>query len=298
MPKRMIDADLFQSADLLDMPATARLLFAGLVVNADDEGIGRADVRWLRNRVLPGLRVSESMVLQHLRSFEAKNMLALRSFNSVKCYVITNFHVYQKLKRPRQSRFDVPEEKGSRREEKMNRSEDEVQNVSAVDVMNQANENGPDPISGNRPLKDFDFGNPYNEDFNKAQAELVDAIAREFCMGYAKAGICVNELGVDMEDWNAWKAYREEHGSRLAVMQIQRFKNPSDIPKEVQGKNQGSKKSFKQQEVEDAKAEAKAMRDKAGEGTDEEQAKKKTSQRDLENKVTNGGIDDVDRNRN
>lgn len=276
MAKRMIDADLFQSADLLDMPATARLLFAGLIVNADDEGIGRADVRWLRNRVLPGLRVSESMVLKHLRSFETKNMLALRVFNSVKCYVITNFHVYQKLKRPRQSRFDVPEEKGSRREEKMNRreDEDEARNKDTAELNSQIEKqqaHGPDPESGRRPLRDMQFGNPYNEDFNKAQAELVDAIAREFCMGYAKAGICVNELGVGMEDWNAWKAYRDEHGSRLAVMQIQRFKNPSDIPKEVQGKTQGSKKSFKQQDVDDAKAQAREMRGQT-EGTEKKKA--------------------------
>jgi len=259
----MIDADLFQSADLLDMPATARLLFAGLVVNADDEGIGRADVRYLRNRVLPGLRVSETKVLQYLRTFETRDMLDLRIFNSVKCYVITNFHVYQKLKRPRRSRFDVPEGKGSRIEGKVNRREDEDEaRGSDIDqIISHAQEHGPDPVSGNRPLRDIQHGNPYDGTVNPDKAELVDVIAREFCMGYVKAGRCVQELDITEDDWNAWKKYRDKHGSRLAVMQIQRWKNPADIPQEVAGTAQGEKKSFKQQDVDQAKADAKAQRD-------------------------------------
>ena len=103
------------------------------------------------------------------------------------------------------------------------------------------------------------FGNPYNEDFNPSAAELVDAIARKFSMGYAKAGIVVNELGVDLNDWNDWKEYEQKHGTRMAVMNIQRFKNPKDIPAEVAGE---APKSFKQKDVDDAKAKAKEMREK------------------------------------
>ena len=139
---------------------------------------------------------------------------------------------------------------------------------------------GPDPDSGPRPLRDMEFGNPYNEDFNPSAAELVDAIARKFGMGYAKAGIVVNELGVDMEDWNAWKEYETKNGTRLAVMNIQRFKNPADIPAEVLGE---APKSFKQKEVDDAKSKAKEMREKKKVAAEPEP--------DSENRATNGGTE-------
>ena len=282
MSKRLIDSDLFQSADLLDQRADARLLFTGLVVNADEEGIGRADPSFLKNKILPGLRTSNARITQLLRTFEARNMLALRIFNGASCYVVTNFHSYQRFKRPRRSKYHVAEEKGSEekgRQEK--RSEDEAERAADLAEMNsqidKQEKHGPDPDSGRRPLRDMEFGNPFNEEFNPNAAELVDAIARKFNMGYAKAGIVVNEIGVDLEDWNAWKEYEAKNGTRLAVMQIQRFKNPADIPAEVLGE---APKSFKQKDVDDAKSKAKAMREK-----------KKVTAQDLENRATNGGTE-------
>lgn len=281
MSKRLIDSDLFQSADLLDQRADARLLFAGLIVNADDEGIGRADPGFLKNKILPGLRTSHARITQLLRSFEARNMLTLRIFNGATCYVVNNFLNYQRLKRPRPSKYAVPEEKGregKRIEEKTMEAED--RDDARAELSSQVEKqqtHGPDPDSGRRPLRDMKFGNPYDGDFNPNAAELVDAIARKFNMGYAKAGIVVNEIGVDLEDWNAWKEYESKNGTRLAVMNIQRFKNPADIPAEVLGE---APKSFKQKDVDDAKSKAKTMREK-----------KKVTAQDLENRATNGGTE-------
>ena len=288
MAKRLIDVDLFQSPDLMDLPDVARLLFAGLICNADDEGVARADVKYLRNKLLPQLRCSYATITQYLRTFEARDMLTLRKLNGASCYVINNWSSYQRLRRPRQSRYMSAEDKRTQentREE--NTTEDRARNDVEMDELNaqieKQQKHGPDPDSGRRPMRDMKFGNPYNEEFNKAQAELVDEIAREFCMGYVKAGICVNELGVTRDDWEAWKAYREKNGSRLAVMQIQRFKSPDDIPAEVIGTEQSAPKSFKQQEVDQAKADAKQLRD----------GEKKKGQASV-NEETHGGIDDVD----
>jgi len=228
MPKRLIDSDLFLSADLIDLPAVARLLFAGLICNADDEGIGRAEIDYLRTKVLPGLRIGRAVVSGYLRTFEQRDMISVRQLNGVSSYICSNWHRYQKLSRPRPSKYAVvPEEK--RREE--NRIEDEV-NPAVAEVPGLKEE----------------------------QAILVDEIARELNLGYAKAGIAVYEHGVTREDWVAWKAYEKKAGTRLTVMNIQRYRNPAQIKKMVEG---DQPKSFRERDKDQAKADARRLR---GEG--------------------------------
>ena len=62
---------------------------------------------------------------------------------------------------------------------------------------------------------------------------LVDEIARHLGLGYAKAGRVVYDSGVTRDDWNAWLEYESRHGTRLAVQDIQRYRNPSEIPAPV-----------------------------------------------------------------
>ena len=239
--KRMISSELFLSADLIDLPAVARLLFAGLICNADDEGIGRAETDYLRTKILPGLRSSRADVERYLCIFEERDMITVRRLNGVASYICSNWHRYQKLSRPRKSKYAVvPEEKGI--EEK--RIEDEVKPAVAEDIPVPK---GPDPFSPNDDLK------------GERQAILVDEIARELNLGYAKAGIAVYERGVTPEDWEAWKAYEQKAGTRLTVMNIQRYKNPSQIKKPVEGEQP---KSFRERDTDQAKAEARRLREK------------------------------------
>jgi len=242
MPKRLISSELFLSADLMDLPAVARLLFAGLICNADDEGIGRAETDYLRTKVLPGLRVGRAVVEGYLRTFEERDMISVRRLNGVTSYICSNWHRYQKLSRPRKSKYKVaPEEK--RREE--NRIEDEVNATATEDKKGSF---GPLPFSSSPGGKE-----------SEAQTILVDEIARELNLGYAKAGICVYERGVTREDWQAWKAYEQECGTRLTVMNIQRYRNPSEIKTPVEGEQP---KSFRERDTDQAKAEARRLREK------------------------------------
>ena len=166
--KRMISSELFLSADLIDLPAVARLLFAGLICNADDEGIGRAETDYLRTKILPGLRASRADVERYLCIFEERDMITVRRLNGVASYICSNWHRYQKLSRPRKSKYAVvPEEKGIEE----NRIEDEV-NPAVAEVPGLKEE----------------------------QAILVDEIHRELNLGFAKAGIAVDGRGVNREE--------------------------------------------------------------------------------------------------
>ena len=94
------------------------------------------------------------------------------------------------------------------------------------------------------------------------QAILVDEIARGLNFGYAKAGICGYELGVTDEDWAAWREYEKKAGTKLAVMNIQRYRNPSEIPELKPGAEQ---KSFREKAKDAAKADAQRLRERGTE---------------------------------
>ncbi len=223
----MIDADIFLCADLLTLPPAARLLFIGLIVIADDEGVGRAEPTFLRNKILPQTRSSSTAVQQWLNTLEAREMITLERQDSVSVYRVTNFHRYQKLKYRRESSYSSQEDK----------------------------------IRKDKTREDKVPGNYIAATSSPATAEqypLIDEIAMSFAIGYAKAGAIVEKFGTTQETWKLWKAYSEEKGIRLAVMNIQRYPTPEDIP----GSDEQPMKPFAQQQEEKAKADARRLREK------------------------------------
>ena len=210
------------------MPPAARLLFIGLIVNADDEGLGRAEPAFLRTKILPQTRSRVSLVRQWLSELEAADMISLEQRDSsVSVYRITNFHKYQKLKYRRESSYLYREDK----ERKEKKREDKVQGQYVAETSTPA---------------------------TAESYPLIDDIAMTFAIGYAKAGKIVETFGTNQEMWEQWKAYKEEKGIRLAVMNIQRYPTPGDIP----GSNEEPLKPFAQQQEEKAKADARRLREK------------------------------------
>lgn len=63
--------------------------------------------------------------------------------------------------------------------------------------------------------------------------KLVDRIAREFSLGYLKASMAVEKNLLTEADVDAWVEYAGETSRRLAAMQIQRWKHPSQIPRDA-----------------------------------------------------------------
>ncbi len=226
MTRRMIDADIFQCADLITLPPAARLLFIGLIVNADDEGLGRAEPAYLRNRILPGTRTSATVLQQWLDALVARDMLTLDVQGGASVYQITNFHRYQKLKYKRASTYKALEGKGSK--EKGNK-EEEVQGQYVAKTSTPA---------------------------TPEKYPLIDDIAMTFAIGYAKAGKIVESFGTTEATWELWKEYAEEKGVRLAVMNIQRYPTPDKIP----GTGEAGAKPFAQVQEEKAKADARRLR--------------------------------------
>lgn len=82
--RRLVDPAVFHSPDLLSMPATARLLWIGLVVCSNREGLIRADIRYLTSLILPSLRLGRKSIKEYLDFFKAKGMIVERTLTTVK----------------------------------------------------------------------------------------------------------------------------------------------------------------------------------------------------------------------
>ena len=100
---RMIHRDFFSSADLHDQPYWAEVLFAGMIVFADNSGVIRADPLFLRNTILaptPHRRCPSVAAMSHvLCTFVARSMLVVCKLENVSCYRVTNFAKFQHLNR-------------------------------------------------------------------------------------------------------------------------------------------------------------------------------------------------------
>ncbi len=103
---RMISREFFTSADLEGLGAKGKLLFAGLIVHADDAGIIRHHVGFYRACILHGERTSVAWVLHVLSTLEARHVLSPCNLEGVKCWRITNFSRFQRLKRREGKRRD------------------------------------------------------------------------------------------------------------------------------------------------------------------------------------------------
>lgn len=96
--RRLVDQNIFGCADLLPLGAAGRLLWVGMVVMCDRNGLIRADKSFLVNRILPGMRGKArdiDTVIAHLRHC---SMIKETWKGDVKYYQLTNFKHYQRHK--------------------------------------------------------------------------------------------------------------------------------------------------------------------------------------------------------
>lgn len=96
---RMISRDFFTSADLVDLPAPARLLFAGMIVFADDSGVIRDNVTFFQRTLLCGIDVRPCRVRSWTDALAMRHCIESVFLEGVKCWKITNFFRFQRLKR-------------------------------------------------------------------------------------------------------------------------------------------------------------------------------------------------------
>ena len=108
--KRMIDPSFWTDEKLGECTRDERLLFMGLISNADDEGYGRANPKLLRSSIFPydDLRVSDlDKWLSRLGGF---GLIVLYQVKGQTYYYLPNFPRYQTINRPTPSSIPKPDE--------------------------------------------------------------------------------------------------------------------------------------------------------------------------------------------
>ena len=101
----MIDPSFWSDEKLGECTRDERLLFMGLISNADDEGYGRANPKLLRSLIFPydDLRVSD--LEKWLSRLGGLQLIALYEVNGQTYYYLPNFSRHQTINRPSPSSF-------------------------------------------------------------------------------------------------------------------------------------------------------------------------------------------------
>lgn len=103
--KRSIPTTLFASPDFFELSSnTIRLIFIGLILDADDEGRGCAHPRLLARK----LDQQPEEIVQALVELEAHGMLRCYEVASRCFYWLCHWHTYQTLSKPTPSNYPAP----------------------------------------------------------------------------------------------------------------------------------------------------------------------------------------------
>jgi hypothetical protein len=103
---RSIKPELWLSPQVMNLTHPARLLFLGLITQADDEGRGSADPRRLKAAIFPGDDVISSDVSGWLTEVAAQKLAELYDGGEHgPLYAIPTWRVHQSIDRPRPSRY-------------------------------------------------------------------------------------------------------------------------------------------------------------------------------------------------
>jgi hypothetical protein len=107
MPRiRTLKPELWLSPQVMNLSHGARLLFLGLITQADDEGRGCADPRRLKAAIFPGDDVTSANVGEWLLEVEAQRLA--RAYDGAehgRLYELPTWRSHQSIERPKPSRY-------------------------------------------------------------------------------------------------------------------------------------------------------------------------------------------------
>ena len=107
--KRMVDPDFWLDEKLGTVTRDERLLFMGLISNADDEGRGRANCKLLKSTVFPyDEDLSGENIRTMLLNLAGLKIVTLYEADNQEFYFLPNFLKHQALNRPTKSKLPAP----------------------------------------------------------------------------------------------------------------------------------------------------------------------------------------------
>lgn len=110
--KRMISPEIWESSSFSKLSDFAKLIFIGLISNADDSGKGRANAGFIRSRLFPNDEDRRVTDIKKALSEIALNMsIIFYEVNGDNFYLLENWLRWQKIDRPTPSKIPDPPHK-------------------------------------------------------------------------------------------------------------------------------------------------------------------------------------------
>lgn len=110
--KRMIDPSFWTDEKLGECSVQERLLFMGLISNADDEGYGRANPKLLKSLIFPYDDLRASDLEKWLSHLGGLHIVVLYEYNGQTYYNLPNFLKHQTINRPTETSFPKLDSEG------------------------------------------------------------------------------------------------------------------------------------------------------------------------------------------
>ena len=108
--KRMIDPNIWDSEDFSSLSFIARLLFIGMISNADDEGRGVANPTYLKSHIFPYEEELRTTDIENALSQIARSMsIVLYTHDGKRYYEFSHWREWQKIDRPTPSKLPDPD---------------------------------------------------------------------------------------------------------------------------------------------------------------------------------------------
>lgn len=106
--RRMIDPNIWQSEDMSKLSVFDRLLFIGMISNADDEGRGRAHSSFLKSIIFPYDEIDIDDINTALSRISSYTSVVIYEVNGKRYYAFKNWKCWQRVDKPTKSIFPPP----------------------------------------------------------------------------------------------------------------------------------------------------------------------------------------------
>ena len=107
--KRMISPEIWESSSFSKLSDFAKLVFIGLISQADDDGKGKASPNIIRSKLFPdGEEKRVTDIKKALSEIALRMSITFYEVDGESFYILTNWHSWQKIDRPTPSKIPNP----------------------------------------------------------------------------------------------------------------------------------------------------------------------------------------------
>lgn len=102
----MLDPNIWDSADFAQLSLLSKLIFIGMISNADDEGRGRANANYLKSKIFPyDVQMNTGDIENALDEIAAHVSILFYKYRTYEYYSLIHWKKWQRVDKPQPSRI-------------------------------------------------------------------------------------------------------------------------------------------------------------------------------------------------